>query len=1029
MGPQSKTEKFNPFPGLRPFLPEESYLFFGREAESEEVIRKLLANRFITVTGASGSGKSSLVYCGVLPKLMKLADNASYSWKIVAFRPGNDPMGNLMAALNEAISGPDIKESVSQSVESVLKSDRDGISTIVKNMVTKGNDKVLIVVDQFEELFRYNTSVTGFLPGGKAATFVRLLENAVGQKEVEIYLVITLRSDFIGECAHFQEFTQLINNSNYLLPYMSKVNYKAVIEGPVKYAGASIDKELVETLLNDIGDRSDQLPVLQHTMMRTWSHWQELDEPDKPVSLSDYESVGSMSNAMSRHANEAFEDLGLRGREICEKIFKTITEKGPDNKGIRHPLSVKSIKLILQCTSEELFEVIEKFRVSSRSFITPRENIPLNEDSVIDLSHESLIRLWDRLKGWVDDEAAAIQMYLRLSEASAMYQMGKTTLLKPPDLLLALKWREEQKPTVTWAERFDAAFERAMVYLRTSEKEYLAEQENKIRLQKKQNIRSKIISRFLGGTAIIAIGLMLFAFVQKIAADRASDLAQKKRQLAERESHIADSLSRVALIQKIAADSDAVVARLREQEAVDQKNIAEDQRKIAFIAAREAQKQRNTALEQSDLAKNAVEKAAQNEITATNEKAEALRLRMLSVGKSMSLRSLQMQGNKDLQTLLAYQAYLFNRKNGGEPNDADIFSGLYTIAKQYGNKNYKTFIGHNGEVKSIAFVPGGREFFTAGSDGKLIRWDLDRKDQNLQVIYSGTEIIEVLAVSPDANWLACGGQNSIIKMIPVKTGNNVQYELKGHTDKVKSLVFSYDGKYLYSAALDGKVLKWDLVARTSVNVATNMMQINYIDISVNGNYLAGVSNEGKALIWDPEKNSNNFRIETPGKIIKAIKFKPDENTLAVGYTDGSIEFWDINERKKITDIKAHTADVTGIRFNKKLSQMATASNDGTLKLWNTKDLSSPPINFNDIDGLIMTIEFSQDGRLIVSGTFEGSGNLIGRPTNADIIAQDMCKTISRNLTADEWSAYVGKDIGYEKTCTESNFNFKVNEIR
>ena len=186
MGPQSKTEKFNPFPGLRPFLPEESYLFFGREAESEEVLRKLLANRFITVTGASGSGKSSLVYCGVLPELRKLGDKDSSSWKIITFRPGNDPIGNLTAALKEALGGSDNKMSVSQSVVSVLKSDRDGISTIVKNILTKGNDKVLILVDQFEELFRYSTSVTGFLPGGKASTFVKLLENAVGQKEVEI---------------------------------------------------------------------------------------------------------------------------------------------------------------------------------------------------------------------------------------------------------------------------------------------------------------------------------------------------------------------------------------------------------------------------------------------------------------------------------------------------------------------------------------------------------------------------------------------------------------------------------------------------------------------------------------------------------------------------------------------------------------------------------------------------------------------------------------------------------------------------
>ena len=206
-----------------------------------------------------------------------------------------------------------------------------------------------------------------------------------------------MRSDFIGECAHYQGLTQLINNSNYLVPHMGTENYREAITGPVKYAGAKIDPNLVEILLKDIGDRTDQLPVLQHAMMRTWNRWQELDEPERPIDKTDYDSVGTMSDAMSLHANEAFEELSPRGKEICEIMFKTITEKGSDNKGLRHPSPVHAIKAIAACSSEELFEVIEKFRITSRSFITPRQNVPLDDNSIIDLSHESLMRLWDTL--------------------------------------------------------------------------------------------------------------------------------------------------------------------------------------------------------------------------------------------------------------------------------------------------------------------------------------------------------------------------------------------------------------------------------------------------------------------------------------------------------------------------------------------------------------------------------------------------------------------------------------------------------
>jgi WD40 repeat protein len=1028
MGSRIKTEKFNPFPGLRPFFPEESDLFFGREEESGEVLSKLLKNRFITVIGASGSGKSSLIYCGVLPKIKKLSLNDASSWKIISFRPGNDPIGNLTEALIADVSETDQRKIDSQSVTLLLKENPNGLSEAVKNLMVTTNDKVLILVDQFEELFRYSTTGKGVVPGENAAKFVNLLENAVNQKAVEIYTIITMRSDFIGECAHFQGLTQLINNSNYLVPHMNRENYRAAIEGPVKYAGATIDNKLVESLLNHIGDQTDQLPVLQHALMRTWAHWQELDESERPISFADYDSVGTMSDAMSRHANEAFEELDLRGREICEKTFKTITEKGADNKGIRHPSSVKTIKSIIQCTSEELFEVVEKFRITSRSFITPRENVPLTDDSVIDLSHESLMRLWDRLKEWVDEEAGSVLMYMRLSEASAMYQQGKTTLWRPPDLQLAINWREQQKPTLTWAERYDPAFERAMVYLRTSEKEYMAEEENKIMLQKRQMKRTRIVAMILGIAAIISVGFMLFAFVQKIAADRLTVLAENRRVQAEQQKNRADSSSKVAIYQKSLADSSAIVARDREKEAVQQKELADSSKALAIRNATEAKSQRNIAVVQSDSAKRASIRAIESAKIATEQKVEANRLRMLSIGKSMSIKSMQVQGQKDLQTLLAYQAYLFNKKNNGLSNDADIYQGLYNVAKQYGNLNYKTFTGHTGEIKSIAFVPGKREFYTSSGDGKVLKWNLDSKDQKLQVIDSGSVIVEILSVSPDAAWIACGGRNSIIKMIPLK-GTSLGYELKGHTGKIKSLVFSFDGKYLYSASLDGKVLKWDLSARTSKDIVTEKMLITSIDISSNGSYLAGVSNEGKVLVWNPDKSADNFRIETQGKVIKTVRFKPDENTLAIGYTDGYVEIWDVAGKKKISEIKAHTAEVNDIRFNIKQYQMATASSDRTLKLWDTRDLTTPPINFTDNEGFVMVIGFSPDGQVVVSGTYENNNNLVGRPTYVDIMAQDICTMLSRNFSTEEWNTYVAKDVEYEKTCSDKEYNIKVNVIR
>ena len=1028
MGLKKDNPGLNPFVGLRPFLPEESDLFFGREGESEEVLRKLLKNRFVTVMGASGTGKSSLIYCGVLPRIEHLSEKGTPGWKVITLRPGNDPVGNLTEALIDFAGDETRRSALRESISSLLLANPGSLVTLIKDMVIRNKEKVLFLIDQFEELFRYTIKGTGAVASGNASSFVSQLEYAVAQTDVEIYSIITMRSDFIGECAHFQGLTQLINDSNYLVPHMGRENYRAAIEGPVKYAKAKIDPKLVDTLLNDIGDQTDQLPVLQHALMRTWSYWQELDEPDRPISVTDYDSVGTMRDAMSRHANEAFEELSAEGREICEKTFKAITEKGADNKGIRHPMGVRSIKSIVGCTSEDLFKVIEKFRISSRSFITPRGGVSLDDDSVIDLSHESLMRLWDRLKEWVDEEAASVQMYLRLSEASAMYQQGKTTLWRPPDLQLAINWREMHKPTLAWAERYDPAFERAMVYLRTSEKEYQAEEENKIRLQKRQMKRTRIVAMILGGAAIISVAFMLFAFVQKIAADRASTLAEERRQQEEIQRQRADSTALVATAEKERADSSAMVAVENAELANEQRRNAEYQRTQAELNAERARQQEQIAIEQSDSATRASIRADNNRKLAEEQRNEALRNRMLSVGKTLSIKSLQAQGQMDLQTLLAYQAYLFNDRNGGPENDADIYQGLYNVDKTYYKEYYKTFPGHSG-IRSLAFIPGKNEFFASGYDGKVSKWNLNDTVQNIQVFYTSTEIVEVLAVSPDRKWLACGGDNSIIKMIPIEDNNSSQYELKGHTGKIKSLIFSFDGKYLYSASLDGKVLKWDLTARTSVNVTADNFRITSIDYSPESSYIAGVSSDGKAVIWNPDKKTDNFTLQSGNRTIKVVRFWIDKNILTVGYTDGYVELWDISTQQKTAELQAHTAEVNDIRFNDVLHQMATASNDGTLKIWDTEDLTTPPITFNDNGGFVMVIEFSPGGDEVISGTYENTNNLVARPTSADLLAKDMCNRLTRNMTEVEWATYIPRDVPYEKTCEEKDFNIKITPIR
>ncbi len=1017
---ENRIPGLNPFPGLRPFTPGESDLFFGREEESREVVEKLCRNRFVTVTGPSGTGKSSLISCGVIPAIRDFEKSGASFWRIIAFKPSNDPFNNLGNAIANHISEQGLEKSSIEKIQIEMHLDPDGITAVLKKHILKKGENILLVIDQFEELFRYSRIREEGDKGVRASEFIEKLVKSVTQREAGIYAIVSMRSDFIGECSHYPGLTQVINDSNFLVPHMGRENYRRAIEMPVKNAGASIDPKLVENILNDIGDRDDQLPVLQHALMRTWDHWRKLDDYSRPISITDYESVGTMSNAMSRHASEAYDELDQRGRETCERMFRLITEKGPDNKGMRRPSSIRTLKSIIQCSDEELSGVIEKFRSPGRSFIMPGHDIELTDDSVIDISHESLIRQWDRLREWVDAEAESVQVYQRLSEASAMYQNGRTGLLRPPDLQLAINWRDRQKPGLQWAQRYDPAFERTMVYLRTSEKEYLSEEDRKARIQSGKIKKSKATAVILGGAAILAFAFMIFAIIRKIAADEAAYLAKEKQREEELQRKTADSISKAAIYQKAIADSSALLAMQREKEAVAQKEIA-----VVSANLERLKVGRVEAI--ADSATRASIEAKQNEVLAIEGKNEALRLRMISIGRSMSVKSLQVKGEKDLQTLLAYQAYIFNKKNGGIENDADIYTGLYNVARQYGNVNCRTF-RHDG-IKSIAFVPGKNEFYTAGSDFQVRKWSLEGSRQTFQVIYTGTEIIEVLAVSPDASWLACGSEKNSIRMIPLRD-NSLQYLLNGHTDKIKSLIFSFDGKYLYSASLDGKVLKWDIAARTSKDITSGSGKINTIDISSDGNYIAGLNPEGNVILWNPESVTDNFRLPTGLKDIRAIRFKPDENTLAIGDVNGNVELWDIYAKEKISEIKAHSAQVNAIEFNPILEQMATAGKDNTLRIYNNlSDLTEPPVTFADSGNFVIVVRFSPDGQLILSGAFEGEGNLVSRPSHADLLAQNLCSQVSRNFTQEEWNIYVGRDLPLEKTCEGKDYNIKVKVVK
>ncbi len=1015
---------FNPFPGLRPFKIEESHLFFGREGQSEEILKKLSEEKFVAVIGASGSGKSSLIYCGLVPTLYGgFVGDSKSKWNIIATRPGNSPIENLASAILEKTVGKNEKDNelIKQKLNaSILRSSSNGLVEILEQSFDFEKENILIIVDQFEELFRYKSSRKDQSTYNESEAFVKLLVNANRTSDIPVYVVLTMRSDFIGECSQFHELTELINDSNYLVPQMTRNDFRRAIEGPVAVGGASIDTQLIQQLLNEVGDNPDQLPILQHALMRTWEYWMEHSDKKQAITITDYEAIGKMEKALSEHANEAYDELRENEKWICESMFKTITEKGNDNRGIRHPTSINDIASISKSTVDEVINVINSFRAAGRSFISPSYEIALKGDSIIDLSHESLMRIWNKLKVWVEEEWNAVQMYMRLSEASEMYQIGNTGLWRPPDLQLALNWREKQKPTLSWAQRYNPAFERAIVYLQTSDKEFKAEEENKVKLQKRQLRRSKIFAIVLGSAAILGMGLTVYSQMMRTEAVRQEQEAKKQQIIAEQQTVIAEQQTIIAeekeeeaLEQKEVANQQRQIAVEKEQEARYQKDIAERQKQLAIQREKEATEQRS-------LAEKNAEEARKQTIEAEKQRQEAYRMRMLSISQSMAVKSQQISDNTQLKAIIAYQAYLFNEKYEGPKHNPDIYLGLYYALKGLKGQFYNALNGHTGSVMDVAFIPGTDSMYSTGGDGKLLKWDIANLETPFETILENPFGQKALGVTPDGKWLICATDDSKILLLNITNNVEMDQELVGHTRSVNGIAVAPNNEYFISSSNDKTIRKWDLKTFQGEIFIESESKINSIEISPDSKSIVAGTQDGKISIWDINDTTKVTVIQEESKIaITAVKFNNTGNWLASGDSKGNIKIWDSKTFEVIEDLEGRKSRINDIDFNIDDNLMATSSQDGNVNMWDCTNLNNQPIELTDHESWVLSNVFSPDGKKLVTSS-KDKDRIIIWSTKSEYLAADIYDRITRNMSVEEWNVYVAKDVEYEKTIAELN---------
>ncbi|MDQ2658707.1 MAG: hypothetical protein M3Y60_14890, partial [Bacteroidota bacterium] len=767
----------------------------------------------------------------------------------------------------------------------------------------------------------------------------------------------------------------------------------------------------------------DQLPILQHALMRTWDFWGDNREPGEPLDLRHYHAVGKIYEALSQHANEAYDELTTRGKEIAQILFKTITEKSQENKGMRRPGRLGLIAQLAEADEDDVIYVVDHFRKVGRSFLMPGANVTLTADSMIELSHESLMRIWKRLNNWVEEEFESAQMYKRLSEAAAMYQIGKTGLWRPPDLQLALNWQKKQKPTREWAQRYDDTFERAIVFLDTSRITYEAELKNQEMMQRRVLRRTRTTAVFLGAGFIVAVVFFLFSYIQKLRADSEAVFAQKQMNIAKEQTALAERKTEEAQRSTELAEQrrdslavrEAALTKALEREAAARIELQD--------ALEDANFQRQFAEEQTAKVNEALRDVRYQRNLAETNYQDARRQYLLAIAQSLAAKSVQESDDSDLAGLLAMQGYHFHRRYDGRTYDPYIYEGLYSSLTKVNGSTYNAIKAQGPphvHIKSLVLSHSGNDFYTAGADGRIMKGSIDQRTST-PTPFSNPYPSKVIALSPDENFIVNGSDSAFVQIYNLN-GNSprpafVVRSLKGSTNDIAFIPQSQS----FVVSSSGRTLtRVDAATGSASAMLTFPFELKAIDISPDGKILAGASWAGTIVLVNLQENSYTTLVDDNKTRMLTVRFTPEGDGLAYGGEDkenrrGFVRLYNFGSRET-RYFSGHRAGVNDIEFSPDGALMASAGADKRLLMWVLENPGDLPITMQNNAGFVWNISFTANSDYLIATCSESEIRVW--PTNPSLLAEKICPQLKRNMTQDEWAKYVGKpeDIPYESTC-------------
>ena len=905
-----KIVEANPFPGLRAFATNEADRFFGRRRQIEELAASLDEVGFVAVAGSSGCGKSSLVLAGLLSELSHGTEAGNQTiWRAVVMQPGNQPMANLAQQLSSVISrGSDASRGGALCGQ--LRLGGLGLVETVRLARLDIRTRVLVVVDQFEEIFRFKRMTDS----DEATAFVKLLLNAANDQRSPVSVVITLRSDTLGYCDNFRDLPETISRGQYLVPKLTREQRKEAIVGPIELRGFQIAPRLVQRLLNDVSDDFDDLPVMQHILARTWNKWAQASQGRRPIDLEDYEAVGTSKDALSRHAEEAFESLSQLA-PVTEKVFRALTECLADGAEVRRALPFNLLCRVVGTSPVQVEQVVERFRRPDTVFLRPGQAIPLTSNPVIDISHESLIRQWPRLRKWAKAEAKSRQTLERLIHAAARrLDPHPGSLWRGRELEETLEWWRSTNPTPAWVGLYTKEDGAAA---RKSAERFLKESTDDVRRERWRG-RLRIISVVV--PAIFLTALIVGIDLSKQA--ESSELASKAFLSINRDPALSAQLALAALEQNPRNENGAHALR----------------QSLATLEVAHAERILDLGAPISDarysLDGSFLVTASGKKVTMFDSK-HYTRIGESITRKETVTRAWLINNNRILLTQTA---------DGQVQTQGIDGTAVHPISCD----------GGNNPVLILSVGPDDRHVAAGCYDGAVSVWDATDPVSGPKHRYNHKAGVSVTALtfSSDGKYLASGDAVGTVNLW--KLGHPSAWIGQDHR-RAKESPIKHD---LYYAIRDIGFYRDD--PTLLVTAADEDKQAIVWDLDL----------DRRRLRRNDKKGPRRWSLQHERPVI-AAKFPTRRGGIPVITVSGkTTQLWE-NATADPTQLRMHDDWVVDANASSDGELLVTASSDGTARIWSTRS-RTPIAVLHGHRGIVYRAFFSPDGKAVVTASEDGT---------------------------------------------------------